>query len=92
MTFAVPNNQPVSLTIYRNAVAEACRLPHDFIASKASRIERAFDMGEPVHMIVDELKLLYTLRPLHKPMKSPRALAVRVMKIHDATMSALVRS
>lgn len=80
MTFAVPNNQPVSLTIYRNAVAEAARLPHDFMVTMKGRIELAFNVGEPIHMIVDELKLRYSLRPLHKPMKSPRELALRVVR------------
>lgn len=81
MTFSVPKNQPVSRTVYGIAVQEACRLPHDFMKANAARIDRAFDAGEPVWMIVDELKMVHATKPTWKPTKTPRALASRVVRV-----------
>lgn len=80
MAFTVPTNQPVSRTVYGIAVQEAARLPHDFMKANAHRVDRAFAYGEPIAMIVEELKMLYSIRPTWKPTKTPRALAARVVR------------
>lgn len=89
MAYSVPANQSVSRTVYGCAVREAARLPETFIAENIARIDRAFQYGETVEQIVAELKMLYSIRPIHRPMKSPRALAKRVMRIHDTTIQML---
>lgn len=50
----VPSNQTTSWTVYFQAISNESHLPHDFLSSQISRVERAFDAGEPVWMIVDE--------------------------------------
>jgi hypothetical protein len=86
MTFTVPANQAVSYTTYRNAVREACNLPEDFMSAQAARIEGAFDMGETVTQIAEEMVLRYSLRRLHKLHKTPRELADRVVKFVNGVM------
>jgi hypothetical protein len=80
MSFSVPTNQTTSRTVYGIAVAEACRLPHDFMKTQIARIDRAFQYGEPIHMIVEELKMVFAIRPTWRPTKTPRALAARVVR------------
>jgi hypothetical protein len=89
MTLTVPVNQSVSWTVYLQAVGNESRLPHSFIQEQMKRIERAFDHGEPIHMIVEELKMVFAIRPMWSPTKTPRQLAKRVMKLHDETMAML---
>lgn len=72
--------QSVSLGVYSRSVAEDCRLPNDFVRANIGRIHRAYAAGEPMWMIVDELKLVYSLcRP--EPTKTPRQLAARVVRL-----------
>jgi hypothetical protein len=80
MTFYIPANQTVSFSVYSNAVAIETRLSNDFLASQAKRINRAFDNGEPVWMIADELRMVHQTAPTWKPTKTPRALARRVVR------------
>jgi hypothetical protein len=80
MAFTVPTNQPVSRTVYGIAVAEAARLPNDFIREKTARIDLAFKAGEPIAMIVEELKLLYSLRRPARS-KTPRQLAKSIVRV-----------
>lgn len=80
MSFSVPANQTVSRTVYGHAVENGASLPHDFIRSQVGRIDRAFAAGEPVWMVVDELKMVHSLGPVRRPHKTPRALAVRVVR------------
>jgi hypothetical protein len=71
-------NQQVSPGVYARTVQDNAGLPIEFMKVNASRIDRAYAAGEPIWMIVDELKMVYAIRPMHKPMKTPRALAKRV--------------
>ena len=81
MTSIIGPNQAVSSMVYTFAVCEACNLPHEFISANTKRITRAYTHGETVAMIAEELKMLYSIRPLHKPMKTPREMALRVVKV-----------
>lgn len=71
-------NQQVSPGVYTRTVQDQAALPHEFMKINAGRIDRAYNAGEPIWMIVDELKMVYATRPIHTPMKTPRALAQRV--------------
>jgi hypothetical protein len=73
----IGQNQTVSPVIYGIAVREACHLPETFVKANQKRIDRAYGAGEPVWMIAEELRMVFDTRPIHKPMKTPRALAVR---------------
>lgn len=75
----INQNQTVSPVVYGIAVREACSLPETFIRANAHRIERAYAAGEPIWMIADELKMVFATQPKHKPMKTPRQLAARVV-------------
>ena len=75
----IASNQTISAGVYDVAVRVACNLPEDFISAHQGRITAAYTMGEPVWMIADELRLRYQMRPF-RPTKSPRALAVRVVR------------
>jgi len=73
-------NQTVSLGVYSRTVAEDCRLPNDFVLANAVRIHRAYAAGEPIWMIVEELKLVHAMqRPA--PTKTPRQLAAKVVRL-----------
>lgn len=76
----VPANQTVSFTVYSQAIGIESRLPHDFLTAQMKRIERGFDHGEPISMIVEELKLVHSLTATYGPTKSARCLAVRVVR------------
>lgn len=75
----VPANQPVSYSTYIAAVQTALPLPSAFIVAHAPRITQAFEMGEPIAMITDELKMRWQITR-GKWQKSPRALAARVVQ------------
>lgn len=77
MSSIIAQNQQVSAGVYARTVADAAALPIDFMKSHAARIDRAYAAGEPVWMIVDEMKMVYATRPMHRPTKTPRALAQR---------------
>ena len=76
----IPNNQPISFTVYKQAIANACIFPNAFLQEHAARIEQAFDHGEPVQMIIDELKMRYRIRPVRST-KTPRQIAKRVVRV-----------
>ena len=76
MAFFVPSNQSVSWSVYKSAVA--AHFDNAFFAAHQPRVMRAFDMGEPIQMIVDELKLRQQFKANKK---TPRQLAVRVVRI-----------
>lgn len=78
-TDIIASNQSVSLGVYSRAVAEECGLPNDFVLANVGRIHRAYAAGEAIWMIVDELKLVHQMSR-YAPTKSPRALALRVVK------------
>lgn len=74
----VPANQPVSYGTYLMAVINSCNLPQTFIDAKLPRIRLAYKVGEPIAMLVDELKLRHQFeRPATK---TPRQLAARVVQ------------
>jgi hypothetical protein len=75
----VPANQPVSFTTYLGAINTALPVPKAFISAHLDRISNAFDMGEPIAMIIDELKLRWQITR-GKWQKTPRQLAARVVR------------
>ncbi len=82
--FHVPANQTVSWSVYRQAVSIESCLPDDFIRSRLNRIERAFDAGEPIWMIVAELQMVHGIvaHPSYRPAtKTPLQLAKRVVQL-----------
>ena len=74
---------------YKAMVAEAAGLPIEAIQPFIARLGAAFDMGEPVWMIADEIKLRANAP---KKMKTPRQLAVSVHTVPDATSSERLRA
>jgi hypothetical protein len=65
------------LRFVQNATA---KVPHEFIKGLLPRIERAYDTGETVEMVAEEITLRFSLRrPLAT--KTPRALAARVVRV-----------
>lgn len=74
----VPANQTVSFTIYMQALSNAAMVPVDFLRSQDARITAAFDMGEPIWMIADEMKLRHQMTSI-RATKTPRQLAARVV-------------
>lgn len=80
-SFYVPENQTVSFSVYKQAVANESHLPHEFLKLMDRRIEVAFDYGEPVWMIVAELQLRHTMNPRQRREKTPLELAVRVVRM-----------
>ena len=75
----VPANQTVSFTTYIQAVGNSAGVPADFLRSMDKRITAAFDMGETVQMIVDEMKLRYRMSAI-RPTKTPLQLAARFVR------------
>jgi hypothetical protein len=63
MSGQVPSNQSVSWTPFFQAVCNGCGLPHDFVSRHIDRIERAFDMGETIEMVVEEMRMRFEERP-----------------------------
>jgi hypothetical protein len=81
MTSIISATQTVSPVVYGIAVRQEANLPNDFIHANRQRIDRAYAAGEPIWMIAAELKMVYETRPIHRAMKSPRALAARIVKV-----------
>lgn len=78
MTSLIHPLQTVSAGSYSRFVQDEALLPHDFMKTQAARVDRAYQAGEPIWMIVSELRMIYETRPMHVPMKTPRAMAQRV--------------
>lgn len=77
----IAQNQTVSPVVYGIAVRQEANLPETFVRSQSARIDRAYNAGEPVWMIADELRMVFETRPIHRPTKTPRALALRFIKV-----------
>lgn len=75
-----PVNQTVSFSTYTAAIRTQVRAPETFIRQKMARIEQAFDMGEPIWMIVQELQMVRDMTPPART-KTPRQLAARVVTV-----------
>ena len=75
----VPANQSVSFTTYLHAITSAVQVPHAFISAHLDRISNAFDMGETVAEITEELKMRWQITR-GKWHKTPRQLAARVVR------------
>jgi hypothetical protein len=74
----IASNQQVSPGVYARTVQDQAALPHAFMKANAARIDRAYAAGEPIWMIVAELKMVREVQPTWTPTKTPRALARRV--------------
>jgi hypothetical protein len=72
----VPANQAVSFTVYMQAIHHALPVNNNFIAAQMGRIQRAYEAGEPINMIVEEMKLRWEVTR-GKWQKTPRQLAKR---------------
>lgn len=72
--------------LFKDAVAERAGLSIEMVELFSNRLLAAYDMGEAVWMIADEIKLRAAAPRKHK---TPRQLAVRIMQIHDETMVML---
>lgn len=79
MTSIIQNRQTVSPGVYSRTVTDQCSLPHDFMAANAHRVDRAYKAGEPIWMIVEELRMVFATRPA-RPTKTPRQMAARVVR------------
>lgn len=75
----VPKNQSVSFTVYVQAINKHAAIPAQFVRDNIDRITKAFDIGEPIWMIADEMKLRYQMQ--HHHTKTPRQLAQRVVRV-----------
>ena len=78
MTSIISAKQTVGPNIYARTVLDQASLPDDFMKTNAWRIDRAYAAGEPIWMIVAELKMIHEVQPTWNPTKTPRALASRV--------------
>ncbi len=73
-------NQSVSRGVYGMAIRNALpTVPDSFIAAHIVRIDLAYDFGEPIEMIAEELRFRYEHRP--HPEKTPLQMAKRVFKV-----------
>lgn len=81
MTSIISAKQTVSPGVYARFVQNEASLPNDFMKANAARIDRAYAAGEPIWMIVAELKMIHSTKPTWKPTRSPRALAKRVVRV-----------
>jgi hypothetical protein len=79
-------NATMPFVFFKAAVAERAGLSIEAVEVFSHRLLAAYDMGEAVWMIADEIKLRAAAPRKHK---SPRQLAVRIMKIHDETIAML---
>jgi hypothetical protein len=75
----IGKNQSVSRGVYGTSIRTGSNLPEDFIAAHTDRIDRAYEMGEPIKMIVEELKFRYEHRPHLE--KTPAQMAVRRVRV-----------
>jgi hypothetical protein len=71
-------NQTVSRGVYGTAIRQL-PIPEDFIAAQAARIDSAYEAGEPLWMICDEMMLRYQHRPQHS--LTPHEAAIRVVRV-----------
>lgn len=74
----IASNQTISPGLYARTVQDQAGLPIEFMKTNAARIDRAYAAGEPIWMIVAELKMVREVQPTWQPTKTPRALARRV--------------
>ena len=74
----IASNQQVSPGVYARTVQDQASLPNEFMKINATRIDRAYIAGEPIWMIVAELKMVFETQPNWRPTKTPRALAAYV--------------
>ena len=74
----IASNQQVSPGVYTRTVQDNAGLPVEFMKANAARIDRAYAAGEPIWMVVAELKMVFETRPNWTHTKTPRALARRV--------------
>ena len=74
----IAENQTVSRCVYGMSIRNTLSVAEDFILSMQGRIDRAYDMGEPIAMICDELQLRYAHRPRME--KTPLQMATRVVR------------
>ncbi len=75
MSFHVPENQTVSFTVYCQTIANK-----GFDTRKhGEHISKAFDRGEPLWMVTEELKLIEYYAP--KPTRTPLQIAALCEKI-----------
>jgi hypothetical protein len=70
--------ETMPFVFFKSSVAERAGLPVETVEVFSDRLITAYDMGEAVWMIADELKLRAAAPRKHK---TPRQLAVRVMEI-----------
>lgn len=68
-------NTTTQFVFYKSMVAEAAGLTIESVQPFIARLGAAFDMGEPVWMIADEIKLRASAP---KKLKTPRQLAQNV--------------
>ena len=66
---------------FKSNVIDAAGLTFEVANRFSDRIAAAFDMGEPVWMVADELKLRASAP---KPAKTPRQMATRVVTFSSA--------
>lgn len=78
----IAENQTVSFAVYMQAIYNSVNCPAEFIRQHVDRIGRAYDMGEPIKLICNEMQLRYDHRPQRT--KTPRQLAKRVVKVGPA--------
>lgn len=76
--FATATNETTQFVFYRSMVAEVANVSIETLDQFRNRVNAAFDMGEPVWMIADEIKLRAAAP---RKTKTPRALAVRVVMV-----------
>jgi hypothetical protein len=69
-------NQTTIFAHYKSMVAEVAGVTIDALEVHRRRLNAAFDIGEPVWMIADEIKLRCSFPAKHK---SPRELAARIV-------------
>ena len=79
MACIISPNQTIDAGNYLRFVSNACSVPHDVMDGLHDRIMLAYEMGETVEMIAEEITLRYGLRRPARH-KTPRALASRVVR------------
>lgn len=81
MTSIISAKQTTSPGVYSRTVQDLAGLPIEFMKANAARVDRAYAAGEPIWMIVAELKMVRDVQPTWKPTKTPRTLASRVERV-----------
>lgn len=67
-----------TFVFFKSNVAEAAGISIEALERFTDRLHAAFDMGEPVWMVADEMKLRAAAP--RKP-KTPREMAIRVVRV-----------